>query len=146
PIPQDAHLWTCWGVLLMSDCYLTVTVYTFGARFRSGFRLCGAAIPALHLLFRKPRFRPTSAARKLLQLIELPCFPMADRAAVEDPRPQRKTPSCGLNGVGQTAIIFTCVFGGGDDQRGRTRVAGATGALAAGASRPGCRDLRIAAF
>jgi hypothetical protein len=41
---------------------------------------------------------------------------------------------------------FVCVFGGGDDQRGRTRVAGATGALAAGASRPRRRDLRIAAL
>src|SRR5262249_35404864 len=64
----------------------------------------------------------------------------------QDPRSQRKTPAGGLNAVGQTAIIFTCVFGGGDDQRGRTRVAGATGALAAGASRSGCRDLRIEAF
>src|ERR671931_2008394 len=35
---------------------------------------------------------------------------------------------------------------GGDDQRGRTRVAGATGALAAGASRSRCRDLRPAAL
>src|SRR5215510_10085785 len=37
-------------------------------------------------------------------------------------------------------------FSGGDDQRRRTRVAGATGALAAGAPRPRCRDLRLAAF
>src|SRR5262245_6245644 len=37
-------------------------------------------------------------------------------------------------------------FSGGDDQRGRTRVAGATGALAAGAPRPRCRDLRLAAL
>src|SRR5262249_55983067 len=36
-------------------------------------------------------------------------------------------------------------FSGGDDQRRRTRVAGATGALAAGAPRPRCRDLRLAA-
>src|SRR5919201_1047453 len=35
---------------------------------------------------------------------------------------------------------------GGDDQRRRTRVAGATGALAAGAPRPRCRDLRAAAL
>src|SRR5215467_15864110 len=35
---------------------------------------------------------------------------------------------------------------GGDDQRRRTRVAGATGALAAGAPRPRCRDLRSAAL
>src|SRR5262245_59451034 len=37
-------------------------------------------------------------------------------------------------------------FSGGDDQRRRTRVAGATGALAAGAPRPRCRDLRLAAL
>src|SRR5262245_19565118 len=36
-------------------------------------------------------------------------------------------------------------FSGGGDQRRRTRVAGATGALAAGAPRPRCRDLRLAA-
>src|SRR5262249_61176461 len=35
---------------------------------------------------------------------------------------------------------------GGDDQRRGTRVAGATGALAAGASRSRCRDLRLAAL
>ncbi len=37
-------------------------------------------------------------------------------------------------------------FGGGNDKRGRTRVAGATGALAAGTSRPRRRDLRTAAL
>src|SRR5262249_19526359 len=37
-------------------------------------------------------------------------------------------------------------FSGGNDQRRRTRVARATGALAAGAPRPRRRDLRLAAF
>src|SRR5438270_443114 len=32
PVPQDALLWTFWGVLLKSDCYLTVSVYTFDQR------------------------------------------------------------------------------------------------------------------
>jgi hypothetical protein len=30
-----------------SDCYLTQEVYTILPHFRSGFRLCGAAIPDL---------------------------------------------------------------------------------------------------
>jgi len=35
------------GVLLKSDCCLTLIVYTFLACFRSRFRLCAAAIPDL---------------------------------------------------------------------------------------------------
>src|SRR5258708_17494514 len=43
-VPQDALVWTCWGVLLTSDSCLTFTVYTEMAHFRSRFSLCGAAI------------------------------------------------------------------------------------------------------
>src|SRR5262245_25584413 len=53
--------------------------------------------------------------------------------------------------MGRTAGMEAALCGrptisGGDDQGRRTRVAGATGALAAGAPRPRCRDLRFAAL
>src|SRR5262245_10736110 len=60
----------------------------------------------------------------------------------------------GPNGVGPTgsrvsgarAQSVRLRISGGDDRRGRTRVAAATGALATGASRSRRRDLRLAAL
>src|SRR5262245_53763075 len=116
-----------------SACCLTFTVYTFMARFRSRFRLCGATIPVY----------TSRGADGLNAIGQTGILSRAFGAA--QARAPGGAPKAGCrfpNAVRRGELLVS----GGDDRRGRTRVAAATGAIAPGASRSRRRDLRIAAL
>src|SRR5262249_19529317 len=93
-----------------SACCLTFTVYTFRAQFRSRFRLCGATIPVY----------TSRGAGGLNAIGQTGILSRAFGAAQARTRAEHPKAGCRFpNAVRRGELLVS----GGDDRRGRTRVA-----------------------